>query len=234
LQNVETDELVRGNRLFENGAAVMSVGYDIDQFVKDPGLLIEFCREVIYEIVENSCEGEMEEKEAQLREISRTIERLERAKVAVPDALRAEKTRLVAAIGDQSDSYPALRALADGFGELVKELKSRLDRSGSQGTSRRSHGPRSNLPKTGREILRENIIEALRKLGGRAQSSDVIEQVGRQLEGRLLPGDKEWRKAANAYAWQHNVHWERFRMIKDGLLHSDSPRGYWELDEDHR
>ena len=212
----------------------MSNGHDIDEFVEDPSLLIECCRQVIDEIVENSPDAEMEEKEAQLRAISRAIDDLERKKVNVPDALRAEKTRLVAAIGNESKTSNALSELADGFGVLIRELNGRLGRSGSQGACRRPQGPRSTARRTGRDILREHIIEALRKLGGRAQASDVVEQVGRQLEGGLLPGDKEWRKAANCFAWQHNVHWERLRMIKDGLLHSDSPRGYWELDKDHR
>lgn len=213
----------------------MSTGHDIDEFVRNPSLLIELCRQVIDEIVENSSDAEIEEKEAQLREVSRSIERLEKAKVAVPDAWRAEKTRLLAAIGDESKTSSALGELADGFGALVIELNARLGRSGPQGKSRRPHqSPRSTARRTGRSILREHIIEALRKLGGRAQSFEVVEQVGRQLEGRLLPGDKEWRNGANCFVWQHNVHWERFRMIKDGLLRGDSPRGYWELEEERR
>jgi len=51
----------------------MSNGHDIDEFIKDPSLLIELCREVIDEIVENSSDAEIEEKEAQLREISRRL-----------------------------------------------------------------------------------------------------------------------------------------------------------------
>ncbi len=213
----------------------MSTGHDIDEFVDDPGLLIDLCREVIYEIVENSSDAGLEQKEAQLRAVSQAIESLEKKKVPVPDALRAEKTRLVAAIGDESKTSGALGELADGFGALVSELNARLGRSGAHSKSQRPHqGPRSTARRTGRNQLREHIIEALRKLGGRAHSSDVVEQVGRQLEGRLLPGDKEWRNGANCFAWQHNVHWERFRMIKDGLLRGDSPRGYWELEEERR
>jgi hypothetical protein len=149
----------------------------------------------------------------------------------VPDALRAEKTRLAAAIGDQSDGYRALNKLADGLGGIIKELKSRLDRNAPQSAPRRLNCVRSTSPKTSRQVLREHILQALRAFGGRAQPSDVIERVGRQLEGKLLPGDMEWRNSANAYAWQHNVHWERYRMTQEGLLRSDSTRGYWELKE---
>jgi len=194
----------------------MSNGHDIDEFVEDPGLLIELCRQVIDEIVENSSDEGTEEKEAQLREVSRAIERLERAKVPVPDALRAEKTRLVAAVGNESKTSSALGELADGFGTLIRVLNARFGRSSPQGKSQRPHqGPRSTARRTGRNQLREHIIEALKELGGRAHSSDVVEQVERQLEGMLLPGDKEWRKAANCLAWQYNVTFELIIEMED-------------------
>jgi hypothetical protein len=215
----------------------MSNGTDINAFVKDPSLLVKLCRELIDELVEDSGNKDIEkieEKESQLREISRAIERLEKAGVAVPDSLRAEKTRLAASLGVQPKAYQALSCFADELEEIIKELKYRLGRSVPSQLHRKSQGKRSTSPKTGQEILREHIIKALKKLGGRARSSDVIKQIGHQLEGKLLPGDMEWRKSANAYAWQHNVHWERYRMTQDGELRSDSERGYWELNEDQR
>ena len=68
-------------------------------------------------------------------------------------------------------------------------------------------------------------------MGGRARVADVIEEMGRQLKGKLLPGDLEWRESTNEYAWQNNAKWERYHMTQDGTLRSDSPRGYWELGE---
>ncbi len=83
-------------------------------------------------------------------------------------------------------------------------------------------------------MLREHIIRALKKLGGRARVADVFKELGRQLDGKLLPGDTEWREATNEYAWQNNVRWERYQMTRDGALRIGSPRGIWELSEDHR
>jgi hypothetical protein len=57
--------------------------------------------------------------------------------------------------------------------------------------------------------------------------------MGRQLEGKLLPGDMEWRESANECVWQNNAKWERFHMTQDGLLRRGSPHGIWELGEDH-
>jgi hypothetical protein len=74
----------------------MSSAVDIDGFVKDPNLLTELCREVIDRIDSGPDNSKTSEKEAQLQEIAKAVERLEKKSVAVPDALRAEKTRLAA------------------------------------------------------------------------------------------------------------------------------------------
>ena len=84
------------------------------------------------------------------------------------------------------------------------------------------------------KIFKEHIIMALRKFGGRAKMAEVIEEVGRQLEGKLLIGDVEWNESNKLYAWQHKTAWARFEMTQEGTLRSDSPRGIWELNEDHR
>ena len=206
---------------------------DINRFVKDPNLLVDLCQKVINQI-DNSPEDPKDgEKEAQLREISRSIERLEKAGVAIPDALRAEKTRLAADLSIKAGASMALNLLTDEMEKILNELKGRLNRGARSPGLRKTRGKRSNLPKTSRKVLREEIIRALKTLGGRARSVDVIAQVGQQLKGKLLPGDMEWRKSANAYAWQHNVHWERYRMTKEGLLRKDSERGYWELNDNY-
>lgn len=212
----------------------MSNRADIGRFVKDPSLLIKLCREVVEQIDNVPDDPKAGEKEAQLREIAKAVEKLEKMGVAVPEALRAEKTRLAASLGIQTEAFQALNRLAEGFDDIVNNFKTRINRGMSTPVPRKARGKRSTSPKTSRNILREHIIRALKKLGGRAQSANVIEQVGKQLEGKLLPGDMEWRKSANAYAWQHNVHWERYNMTKDGTLRSDSQRGYWALNEDKR
>lgn len=80
--------------------------------------------------------------------------------------------------------------------------------------------------------MREQVVLALKQLGGKAKVSDVIEEMTRQLDGKLLPGDLVWRQATNEPAWQNNAKWERYQMVQDGVLRGDSPRGVWELRED--
>lgn len=205
---------------------------DIECFVKDPGLLIKLCSEVIVRICNTPEDPNIGEKEAQLREIARAIAKLDKIKVPIPDALRAEKTKLAAALGHKAYGIPALPILIGEFENILKDLKKRLNYSVYKpkiGTGHKTK--RSRSPKTDKQILREHIVRALRKLGGRARVSEVIEEMGRQLEGKLLPGDMEWRESTAEYAWQNNAKWERYKMTQDRTLRSDSPRGYWELGE---
>ena len=212
----------------------MSKHHDITEFVKDPALLADMCRQVIESLDSAGEDDETREKEAQLREIAKSIERLEKAGVAIPDGLRGEKTRLASELAVKSEGLAVLNRFADELEEVLRDLKVRIGRNGHTSDKKKPRRKRSRSPKTGKDVLREQILQALKKLGGSGRVADVIEEIGKQLEGKLLPGDLEWREATNEYAWQNNVKWERYQMIKDGLLRSDSPRGHWQLSEDQK
>jgi hypothetical protein len=204
---------------------------DIDRFVKDPSLLIELCREVIDQIDSGSDDSKAAEKEAQLREIAKAIEKLEKMGVPVPDALRGEKTRLAAELGIQAQAEQALHHLAEELDAIIKDLNTRLGRSSDSRATKKPREKRSRSPKTNKDVLRKHIVKALRTSDGRAKVANVIKEMGRQLESKLLPGDMEWRDSTREYAWQNNAKWERYKMTQDGTLRSDSPHGYWELGE---
>ena len=206
---------------------------DADRYSKDPSLLADLCREVIDRLDALSDDAQTAEMEVQLREIAATVERLEKAAVAVPDVLRAEKTRLAAALGIQADAAQALAQLAGEFEDILKDLKARLGITETPAEPKRPRQKRPRSPRTDKKILRENIILALKALSGKARSTAVMEEMGRLLDGKLLPGDLEWREATNEYVWQNNAKWERFRMVEDGVLKSGSPRGIWELNEEY-
>lgn len=213
---------------------MMTRDHHIKPFLDDPSLLTKTFREVI-EALDSSGEDDVtQEKEAQLREIAKSIERLEKAGVTVPDALRGEKTRLAAELAVKSEGLAAMNRLADEMAEVLQDLEARIGRTGQPGRKSRPGRKRSRSPKTGDDVLREHILRALKKLGGRARVADVLEEVGRQLEGRLLPGDLEWRESSKECVWRNNAKWERNEMKKAGLLRSDSPHGVWELNEDQK
>jgi hypothetical protein len=211
----------------------MSQEVGVETYVRDPGLLVELILEVIDRLDSGQDELSIAAMEAQLREISKAIDNLDKAGVAIPDALRAEKTRLAAALAMQAEATQALSLLTDELDDIVKNLKSRLG-NGEQIAERKPRAKRSKSPKTGKDILQTLIVEALEKLGGSAHKNDVLKYMQQKLEGKLLPGDLEWRDSAKEYAWQNNACWERFRLIEKGILKSGSPRGIWELSEAHQ
>jgi hypothetical protein len=217
-----------------SAAAVVDIDVvDMDRFVKDPSVLVELCREVIEQLDERSDEAAVAEQEAQLRAIAKAVEQLEKSGVTVPDPLRAEKTRLTASLAVHADALEALAQLADEFQDILRDLRDRLGQKAASPQAK-PRGKRSKLPKTPQKMLREHIVRALKKLGDKARVSDVIEEMGRELEGKLLPGDTVWREATKECAWQNNAKWERFQMTQDGTLRRGSPRGIWELEESHQ
>jgi outer membrane protein TolC len=139
----------------------MSDRPDIDRFVKDPSLLVELCRGVIDELDANTDDSNVSEREAQLREISKAVERLEKLGVAVPDVLRAEKTRLAASLAVHADSTQALAQLAGEFTDIINELKTRLGQEPAAAEPR-TKGKRSRAPKTDKNVLRRTFPEPLR------------------------------------------------------------------------
>jgi len=209
----------------------MSDRFDIERFVKDPGLLVKLCKDVIALIDTGAADPSSREKEAQLREIARSIERLEKMGVPVPDVLRAEKTKLAAAMGMQGDVNQTLRELASEFEKIATKIRSMSSREngGLRPKKKRLYGPRSPLTKNPHGFYREYIISALKKSGGRARVADVMAEMELQLNGKLLPGDLELRKDGKTVGWRNTAQWERFIMVKEGILRSDSPDGIWEL-----
>ena len=204
---------------------------NIERFVKAPSLLVELCRDVIDQLDASSKKVTVVEQEAQLRAIAKAVEQLEKSGVTVPDPIRAEKTRLAASLAVHADAEQALAHLAGELEEVLKDLRDRLNRDVKEQEAK-PRGKRSKSPKTPPAVLREHILQALKNLGGGARVPDVIEEMTRQLDGKLLPGDTIWREATNEPAWQNNAKWERFQMTKDGALRRGSPRGIWELGED--
>jgi hypothetical protein len=220
----------------------MSDGPELGRFVKDPSSLVDLCREVIDQLDGSSDSTAVAVQEAQLLAIARAVEQLEKSRVAVPDPLRAEKTRLAASLAVIADAKLALTQLADEFQDILKDLRDRLGQNAAtpeakhpKRAGKRARTPRSHkLPKTTNTVLREHILRALKKLGGQARMSDVIEEMGRQLEGKLLPGDFALRQDGKSIAWKNNAQWERLKMRQEGILRDDSPSGIWELVKEHK
>jgi len=170
------------------------------------------------------------EQEAQLKVIARAVDQLEKSAVAVPDMLRAEKSRLVLALASYVESRQMLTQLADEFDELLKNLRERLCQN-SAGAEIKPRQKRSKLPRTSKEALRLLIIQSLESRHGKATVSEVKADLSKFLDGKLLAGDLEYRQDGKTLVWLNNVQWERLQMCRDGLIRNDSKSGVWELAE---
>jgi predicted transcriptional regulator len=84
--------------------------------------------------------------------------------------------------------------------------------------------------KTPRNAFRVPILEALIELGGKGKVSEILEKVEMKMRFELKPIDYE-RLNSGAIRWVNTAQWERYLMIQEGLLKTDSPRGIWEITE---
>jgi len=75
------------------------------------------------------------------------------------------------------------------------------------------------------------ILEALAEMGGSGPSDEVISRVGQKMEGILTEADFAVLPSGQDIRWCNRVAWQRYNMVKQGLLKRDSPRGMWELTE---
>jgi hypothetical protein len=78
------------------------------------------------------------------------------------------------------------------------------------------------------------ILSTINELGGTARGDAVIELVGKKMENILTPDDKERLASGTDVRWRNRVAWQRFNMVRDGLLKSGSPRGTWEITDEGR
>ena len=88
--------------------------------------------------------------------------------------------------------------------------------------------------RTPRQSFRIPILKALIELGGRGKADQILEKVEIEMKGILKSVDYEKLPSGVMIRWQNTAQWERFVMVQDGLLHSDSPRGVWEITEKGR
>ena len=114
---------------------------EVDRFIDDPTLLLDLFQELSERLNVNQDHTDHREREAQLLEVSRTIERLNRMGIPVPDAIRAEKVRL-ASVSDKTEKTN------DQWDFLVKGI---LDILGKTKLSRKEC-PRDSLDKNSESV----------------------------------------------------------------------------------
>jgi hypothetical protein len=78
--------------------------------------------------------------------------------------------------------------------------------------------------------LEEAVRGCMRCLGGRAGRADVLAALREELRGRLGPLDLEVLPSG-VPRWEAHVAKARQRLVRQGVIRGDSPRGVWELSD---
>jgi hypothetical protein len=101
----------------------------IDLYINAPSLLLDLLNGVIKAMDTQRKSMELDEREKQLQEIARTIDKLEQAKVSVPDELRKLKVGLVSELAIRDETNELMEELADGLDDALQELNNFLGRN---------------------------------------------------------------------------------------------------------
>lgn len=86
--------------------------------------------------------------------------------------------------------------------------------------------------RTNEELYRIPILESLKELGGKAKIQDVLEKVHSKMKNYLKPIDYESINSdPKSPRWRNTAQWARFKLVQQGLMKNDSPKGIWEISE---
>lgn len=134
--------------------------------------------------------------------------------------------------------------IADAFNvtrSAVAAMKKKMRKAGLGGDEKRRQGHRPNLvPRrtsgdrdsreaTPQSAFRQPIIDVLKDLGGGGEVKQVLELVEQRMRRQLNRADYERRERSKQVIWSNNARFMRLALKKEGILKSDSPRGWWEL-----
>jgi len=76
------------------------------------------------------------------------------------------------------------------------------------------------------------ILQALVQLGGSGQVGEVLDLVEEMMKDILNKYDYDSIPSnPKVVRWQNNAQWARLKLVQEGYLASDSPRGVWEITE---
>lgn len=206
---------------------------EIKNYIEDPDALVALCESVINELLASTNNLELKEKQAQLIEVSRSIDQLAKLSIGIPDELRNLKISLVGEIETQTQSRDKVEKILKGLKEIISVINTAYPTESANKKRTRKRYPKSGLPQTKQEVFRSEIINALKVFGGKGTNVEVMNIIEERMKDKLLPGDFE-KRARGMMVWKNNVHWARNSLREEGILQSNSPRGIWELSEEYK
>ncbi|MDZ4817781.1 MAG: winged helix-turn-helix domain-containing protein [Planctomycetota bacterium] len=131
----------------------------------------------------------------------------------------------------------AMTAFRDKVAALRKnweQLAATAEREEDEQTreDRRNLGKLRKGVRTPTEAYYMPLLQVLEKIGGRGKVAEVLDRVGAVMK-RVLKDVDYQPLASNPdnLRWRNAAQWARNNMVNEGLLKSDSPRGFWEISE---
>ncbi|MFH1031209.1 MAG: winged helix-turn-helix domain-containing protein [Chloroflexota bacterium] len=127
----------------------------------------------------------------------------------------------------------AVRKVLDAAEEHLKyrDYRRTTDISNLPKKVRISQGKLPSGVKTPQQAYRLPILEALHELGGSASVDSILKKVEVKMKSLLKEIDYQKLPSGIEIRWRNTAMWERFNLVKDGLLKPNSPSGIWELTE---
>ncbi len=134
------------------------------------------------------------------------------------------------------ESATRMNTLKKSFNELGMELSDVFSDAEAQlknlpaGKTRTSTKRIPRGKKTPEDAYREPILNALSELGGKGTTSEVLDKVYEQLKDVLNQFDKQpVPSVPSQQRWRHTAQIVRNKMMNEGLVKKNSPRGIWEI-----
>lgn len=129
------------------------------------------------------------------------------------------------------DVIELLPDLDDGFRSIERDQEWQPQNS----TGRRYYGRKKRGERTPERTFRLPILQALESMGGNGHTGDVLARVEQLMKHILKDVDYEPMGSNRSTPhWRNRAQWERKTMVADGMLHSGSPKGIWEISEQGR
>lgn len=123
----------------------------------------------------------------------------------------------------------SITVIRDKVQSLKKELQN-LQLSETKSTSKKRKSTTKRLKKglrTPEETFKMPILQTLMKMGGNGKVSDILDQIGSDLESVLNKYDYQLMKSTKQPRWRTTAKWARQALVDEGKLSSTSPRGIW-------
>lgn len=95
--------------------------------------------------------------------------------------------------------------------------------------NRKSNREALDPPLTPNREYRMPILRVLIEVGGTAECKVVLDRVYELMGDRLNSSDYSLIPSGTELRWRKAANWERYTMMKDGLIKEGSPQGIWEI-----